>query len=205
MASMRHLAAWSLETLHPVRWVTGACALALLAGCYTEAIVVPRQLLREPPIAEREEVAAAARTPAPIESVATIDDPLATPLDQKSWLNDLLANNNGQISLRDTLMIAFANSEVVRTINGGVGFSQVAATQYDIPGNQERLQVEQARFDPIFNTGYIGSQIRQPPSSVFGPGLVYDPHQDEGNFFGGITKPTVTGGSISAAYNPPLG
>jgi len=202
---MRHRAAQTLQ-IHPALcWLLGACALWNLEGCYTEAIMVPRQLLRETEMVDRAEVAATASVPAPAQ-IGTPDEqtPPAT-FDQKSWLNEILANNNGQISLRDSLMIAFANSEVVRTVSGPTGFSQVGATQYDIPGNQERLQIEQARFDPIANVGYIGSQIRQPPNSYFGPGIVYDPKQDEGDLFGGITKPTVTGGSISASYYPPLG
>ncbi|MBI3866141.1 MAG: TolC family protein, partial [Planctomycetia bacterium] len=73
------------------------------------------------------------------------------------------------------------------------------------PASEERLRNEQARFDPQLTGGYIGSQINQPPNSYFGPGIIYNPRQDEGNLFGALTKPTVTGGSISAAYNPPLG
>ncbi|MBI3863760.1 MAG: hypothetical protein HY290_17875, partial [Planctomycetia bacterium] len=105
-----------------VRWSVCALTVVLCVGCQTEAIIVPRGWIEPPPLEDRP----APEVPPPAMTAGAANlPPSGQPGEQNAWIHQMLAGRNGEISLRDALLVAISNSEVVRTVVGTTGFAQV--------------------------------------------------------------------------------
>ena len=106
------------------------------------------------------------------------------------------------ILLRDAIAMALARSDIVRVLNGGV---QIAGTTtYDPQIAESQLTGQYGAFDPRFRAAYEGSQIDQPPSSFFGPGIETETRRDEADFSAELSRKWAAGTSTSFGYAPPL-
>ncbi len=107
------------------------------------------------------------------------------------------------LSLRNAVVQSLTNSEVVRLLGPG-GVTVSSATIFDPQITAARARAAEAGFDPRIDLGYIGSQINDPPSSFFGPGIPTNTQRDEGDLVATLTKPWSTGATTSLAFDAPL-
>ncbi len=107
------------------------------------------------------------------------------------------------LSLREAIERALNESEVVRTLSGGVNIA--STTNFDPLIAKSQWWSAQTAFDPKFKAEYKGSRINKPPSSFFGPGLSSLTRRDEGNFTASLDKSWPLGTTTKIAYDPSLG
>lgn len=107
------------------------------------------------------------------------------------------------LPLHEVLWLTLQQSDVVKTLSGGVRIEPVTAMDTAI--SQSRVQSESARFDPKLSASYEGSRINQPPDAFFGPGLSTNTRRDEGNFAARLDKLWEWGTTTRLAYDPSLG
>lgn len=98
--------------------------------------------------------------------------------------------------------MALARSGTVKVLDGGVRVA--STTGYDPQIAAAELTGAWGTFDPVFSAKYEGTQIDQPPSSFFGPGIATRTRRDETDFLAELKKTWPTGLQTSAAYAPPL-
>lgn len=98
--------------------------------------------------------------------------------------------------------MSLAKSDVVRVLNGGVQLA--GTTTYDPQIAESQLTGEFGAFDPRFKAAYEGSQIDQPPSSFFGPGIETETRRDEADLSAELSRKWASGTSTSFGYAPPL-
>lgn len=106
------------------------------------------------------------------------------------------------ILLRDAIAMSLARSDVVRVLNSSV--SVASTTAYDAQIAESRRDGEFGAFDPRFKAEYEGTQIDQPPSSFFGPGIETETRRDETEFSAELSRKWQTGTTTSFGYAPPL-
>ncbi|MDB5384413.1 MAG: TolC family protein [Planctomycetaceae bacterium] len=114
------------------------------------------------------------------------------------------ANKPWPLSLREAVLIALRNSDIIRTLQG----DQVVASgvsNYDPSVLDASWRATGAIFDPTLRIGYIADKYNQPPSTFFGPGLAENTRRDDATLTAALIKPWATGGSTSIAYNPSTG
>lgn len=104
------------------------------------------------------------------------------------------------ITLREAVGLALQQSDVIRTLDG---ISPVTA--YDPGIRTSEISAEIGGFAPELRLRYEGSQIDNPPSSFFGPGISTQTRYDEGEFVAGIHKRWPLGTTTRIAYDPSLG
>ncbi|HUQ68255.1 MAG TPA: TolC family protein [Planctomycetaceae bacterium] len=108
------------------------------------------------------------------------------------------------LNLSAAVTTALRHSDVVRVLEGGTVVVD-PATQYDPVVRAAQRDAAFTVFDPTLSAGYIGSQINEPPSSFFGPGIEQQTRRDEGDFTASLGKLWQTGATTRLAYDPPLG
>jgi outer membrane protein TolC len=108
------------------------------------------------------------------------------------------------LNLPTAVKSALQHSDVVRVLEGGAVVVN-PATQYDPAIRAAQRDVAFTVFDPTLSAGYIGSQINEPPSSFFGPGISQQTRRDEGDFTAALSKLWQTGATTRIGYEPPLG
>jgi outer membrane protein TolC len=175
-----------------------SCLLWAFTGCRLMLPYIPDEPIAPPQVLP---TALAAGDPAP-------RPPTDPPGDEEFNVPRIIkipeASGPRELTLREALGMALANSAVVRTLDGG-NVSTSSTTGFDPAIQQARFQSVSAIFDPVFSAGYIGSRINEPPSSFFGPGIPQPTRRDEGDFAASLSKPWASGAVTSVAYNPPLG
>ncbi len=107
------------------------------------------------------------------------------------------------LTLRDAVLHALSESDVVRTLNGDVTIQPI--TTIDPLIAEFEWQREATIFDPNFKAEFEGSQINEPPDSFFGPGISAQTRRDEGNFSASLDKTWPLGTTTRIAYDPSLG
>ncbi len=108
------------------------------------------------------------------------------------------------MGLSEIVQLAMMQSDTVRVLDGGM-VSVSPLTAYDPEVRAFQRDAAFAIFDPKFTAGYLGSQINEPPSSFFGPGIPQQTRRDEGDFTAELSKLWATGGTTKVGYQPPLG
>lgn len=108
------------------------------------------------------------------------------------------------VTLSEMIQLSLTHSDVARVTSGN-SVNVLAATVYDPEVRAALLDQTYTVFDPDLTLGYLGSQINEPPSSFFGPGIPQQTRRDEGDFTAAISKLWRTGAKTTVSYAPPLG
>lgn len=106
------------------------------------------------------------------------------------------------VTLREAIEAALMDSSVVRVLDGRINVASITPT--DVLITEQRIAVEQGRFQPRLGASFDGSQIDQPPNAFFGPGIAANTRRDTASVFARVTQPLSTGGSVSLGLEPPL-
>src|SRR5436190_7739683 len=95
-----------VRILRLVQWSLCALLVVVCAGCRTEAIIVPRGLIEPQPFEDRP----APEVPPPAVAAGPVNlPPPGQHGEQNNWIHEMLASRNGQMSLREALLIAISN------------------------------------------------------------------------------------------------
>lgn len=108
------------------------------------------------------------------------------------------------VTLSEMIQLSLTRSDVVRVVSGN-SVQVLPATTYDPETRAAQRDQAYTIFDPSLTLGYLGSQINEPPSSFFGPGIPQQTRRDEGDFTAAISKLWRTGAKTTVSYAPPLG
>ncbi len=106
------------------------------------------------------------------------------------------------LTLREAIASALSDSSVIRVVNGGVNLASIVPS--DLLIAEQRIAVEQGRFQPKLSANYDASRIDQPPNAFFGPGIAADTRRDATSATARVIQPLTTGGSLSLGIEPPL-
>lgn len=106
------------------------------------------------------------------------------------------------LTLRDSIEAALADSSVVRVLDGRVNVAAIMPT--DVLIAEQRISVEQGRFQPRLAASFDGSRIDQPQNAFFGPGIPANTSRHTASAMARVTQPLTTGGTISVGLEPPL-
>lgn len=106
------------------------------------------------------------------------------------------------VRLKDAITLALSKSNVVRVLNGDVALA--SATAFDTQIAEAELAGKFGAFDTRFKAAYEGSQIDQPSSSFFGPGIETETRRDETEFSAELSRKWRSGTTTSLGYAPPL-
>ena len=106
------------------------------------------------------------------------------------------------LTLRDAIEAALMDSSVVRVLDGRVNVATILPT--DVLIAEQRIAVEQGRFQPRLTANLDRSIIDQPPNAFFGPGIAANTSREMSSVFARVTQPLTTGGSLSVGFEPPL-
>lgn len=108
------------------------------------------------------------------------------------------------LRLRDAIIAGLHQLKIAKVLNGS-SIRLESMTAYDTEAERARRDETFAIFDPSVTVGYVGSEINEPPSSFFGPGISQPNRRDEGDFVASLKKLWQTGATTTFAYEPPLG
>jgi len=117
--------------------------------------------------------------------------------------NSIPAVQQRLLSLREAIQLALQQSDVVRTLSGGVQIE--STTSFDPAIAETRISAAESVFDPRLEAEYSGSQINEPPDSFFGPGISTETRRDIGDFSAALRKRWSMGTETQIAYAPSLG
>lgn len=108
------------------------------------------------------------------------------------------------VTLSEMIQLSLTHSDVMRVISGNT-VAVAPVTSYDQEARAAQRDLAYTIFDPNLTLGYLGSQINEPPSSFFGPGIPQQTRRDEGDFTAALSKLWGTGATTTVSYAPPLG
>lgn len=108
------------------------------------------------------------------------------------------------LSLDQAMLVAMSNSDVVRTLDGGV-VSLPPVTSYDPAIAEQRVREALAAFDTSYSAEFFWSRFEGPPESFFGPGIERASRFDQGTFRTGLTKLWTPGTQTRVFYDPSPG
>lgn len=108
------------------------------------------------------------------------------------------------MTLHEAIEIALAQSRVAR-VSLGDSVAASPNTFYDVEVSEEQLRAALASFDAQFASQIYTNEFKNPPDSIFGPGISQADQRDEAAITAGLTQPLIRGGSLSASYRPSPG
>ncbi len=119
----------------------------------------------------------------------------------RQLLESRVEDGRAGLTLLEAIESGLANTGVVRVSEGGlVEASRV--TFFDVQSAEAREAAALAAFDAVLEASIVGRDIKRPPNSLFGPGLVQPLRRDEATLNFGFRKPLVSGGEAAFGYQP---